>query len=302
MIRIRRFIRNLWLAFRNIIRVLWFIITIPFKMLSWLLCLKEFRQAIFAFEEEDTPLPDVVTKVVENPGGTLEHINELRKHLFRVVVFLAIASGLSLIFFPLILDFLARPMEGGIESLVAIKVTEPIGTLMRVALLVGFAISFPYIAYQVWLFIAPAFIERRNRIFSLLAIPIATLFFLTGLAFAYYVMLPAAIPFLINIINIDVTPTVSEYTRFVTSVLFWVGIAFEFPLVIYLLARLGLVKAQMLSQQWRLAVVIIAIVAAMITPTIDPINMSLVMGPLIILYFFSIGLAWIAQRGRESRT
>jgi sec-independent protein translocase protein TatC len=297
--KIKTFFRNLWLAFRNIVRVIWYIITIPFRLLSWLLSLKEFRQSLFALEEEDTPLPDVVSKVVENPGGTLEHLNELRRHLFRAVIFLLIASSLSLIYFPQILEFLARPLEGGIESLIAITVTEPIGTLMRVALLVGFAFSFPFIAYQIWLFIAPAFIQRRNRVYSLLAIPIASIFFLAGLSFAYYVMLPAAIPFLIGVLPINPTLTVSAYTNFVTNVLFWIGLAFEFPLVIYLLARLGLIKSQMLLEYWKIAFVIIAIVAAMITPTIDPLNMALVMGPLVILYFFSIGLAWIAQRSRE---
>jgi sec-independent protein translocase protein TatC len=81
--------------------------------------------------------------------------------------------------------------------------------------------------------------------------------------------------------------------------MFWVGIAFEFPLVIYVLASFGLIKARMLLQQWRLAVVIIAVLAAAITPTVDPVNMSLVMGPMILLYFLSIGLASLAQRGRQ---
>jgi sec-independent protein translocase protein TatC len=284
---------------KKILRVIWYIITFPFQLIFWLLSVKEFRQALALAQEDDTPLPDVVSKVFENPGGMLEHISELRKHLFRAVVFLAIMTGLSFLYITQILDFLAQPMEGGIDSLIAIKVTEPIGTLMRVALLAGFAMSFPYIAYQIWLFIAPAFIERRNRIFSLLAIPVATLFFLAGLSFAYYVMLPVAIPFLIGILNIEVKPTVSEYTRFVSMVLLWIGLSFEFPLVIFLLAKLGFVKASMLAKQWRIAIVIIAIVAALITPTLDPINMAIVMGPLIILYFFSIGLARIAERGRQ---
>jgi sec-independent protein translocase protein TatC len=91
----------------------------------------------------------------------------------------------------------------------------------------------------------------------------------------------------------------SNYVRFVTAILFWIGIAFQFPLVIYVLARIGLVSARFLLDQWRLAIVIIAIISAMITPTIDPINMAIVMTPLVVLYFLSIGLASIAQRGKE---
>jgi sec-independent protein translocase protein TatC len=81
--------------------------------------------------------------------------------------------------------------------------------------------------------------------------------------------------------------------------MFWIGVAFEFPLVIYFLASLGLVRAKFLIDQWRLAIVIIAVMAAIITPTVDPVNMSLVMGPMIVLYFLSIGLAYLAQRGRD---
>jgi sec-independent protein translocase protein TatC len=87
----------------------------------------------------------------------------------------------------------------------------------------------------------------------------------------------------------------SSYVKFVTGVMFWIGIAFEFPLVIYVLALVHIVNAKVLINQWRLAVVIIAIMAATITPTVDPVNMSIVMGPMVILYFVSIGLAFIAQ-------
>jgi len=82
--------------------------------------------------------------------------------------------------------------------------------------------------------------------------------------------------------------------------MFWIGLAFEFPLVIFIFAKVGLVNAKMLAQHWRLAVVIIAFISALITPTIDPVNMALVMGPLVFLYFFSIGLAKLAQRGQTN--
>jgi sec-independent protein translocase protein TatC len=98
--------------------------------------------------------------------------------------------------------------------------------------------------------------------------------------------------------NIETIPRPSTYIRFVTNLIFWIGIAFEFPLVIFLLSSLGIVKARALARQWRLAIVIIAIAAALITPTVDPVNMSLVMGPLIVLYLLSILLAFIPSRGR----
>jgi sec-independent protein translocase protein TatC len=83
--------------------------------------------------------------------------------------------------------------------------------------------------------------------------------------------------------------------------LFWIGVTFEFPLAIYVLASLGLVKAKTLATQWRLAIVVIAVLAAAITPTVDPVNMGLVMAPMVVLYFFSIFLARLAQRGRQAK-
>jgi len=116
------------------------------------------------------------------------------------------------------------------------------------------------------------------------------------MAFAYFVMLPAAIPILINFMGMNTELRPSSYIKFITGVMFWIGVAFEFPLVIYVLALIRVVNAKQLLNQWRLAVVIIAVAAATITPTVDPVNMSIVMGPLILLYFISIGLASFAQR------
>ncbi len=293
---------------RKIFHTIYLIISAPFRLVFWILKFI-FRsiagffievKTILTVEAEDTPLPDVVSKVVENPDSILDQLADLRRYLLRSVAALALATALAFTFNQQVLAFLSSPLEGGLESLVAIEVTEPVGTVMRVSLLAGFAISFPFIAFQVWLYIAPAIISRRNRIFGLLAIPVATLFFVGGMLFAYFVLLPAALPFLLNFMGINTIPRPSSYINFVTGIMFWLGVAFEFPLVIFLLARLGFVRAEMLSQQWRLAIVIIAVIAALITPTVDPVNMSLVMGPLIILYFFSILLAKIAQRRRSA--
>ena len=289
----------------NILKTIWRIISAPFRFIFWILrgifrwffsLFTEIR-GFFGEEVEDTPVADAVSKAVEHPQELLVHLDALRRHLFRSVLLLILTTAFSFIFNQQILAFLSRPLEGGMDSLVAIEVTEPIGTVMRVSLLAGFAIAFPYIALEMWMFIAPG-LSRKSRFYGLLAIPVATLFFIGGMAFAYFIMLPTALPFLLNFMGISTIPRPSSYIKFVTGIMFWIGVAFEFPLVIFLLARLGLIKAEMLSQQWRLAIVIIAIIAALITPTIDPVNMALVMGPMIVLYFLSILLARIAQRGR----
>jgi sec-independent protein translocase protein TatC len=283
---------------RRILRAIWRILTAPFRWIGVLF--GEFTKFLTE-EPEDTPLGDSFQKAVEHPQDLLYHLNALRKHLFRAVGFLFLTTVLSFAFTSQIIDFLAQPI-GGIGKLVAIDPTEPIGVFMRVALLSGFALAFPYIALELWLFAAPG-LRKDSRLFALAAIPIATLFFLGGMAFAYKVMMPAALPFLLNFMGLTTQPRPASYIRFVTGVMFWIGVAFEFPLVIYVLARIGLVRGEMLAHQWRLAVVIIAIAAAAITPTVDPVNMALVMGPMIVLYFLSIALAYLAQRGRlEAQT
>ena len=176
--------------------------------------------------------------------------------------------------------------------------TESIGVFMNVALLSGVAIAMPYVAFEFWLFAAPG-LRPRERLFGLVGIPLAAIFFIGGIAFTYYVLLPSALPFLLNFLGIKAQLRPTSYFSFITGLMFWIGVAFEFPLVIYVLTAIGFVKPQVLAKQWRIAVVIIAIVAAAITPTVDPVNMGLVMLPMIGLYFISIGLSFIAYGGRS---
>ncbi len=279
---------------RILIRAIWNLLLAPFR---WLRTMFGEIKSFLSDEPEDTPLGDSLEKAFNSPQSLLVHLDALRKHLFRSALVLALTTVLAFAFASQIIDLLALPV-GGIEALVAIDPTEPIGTFMRVSLMTAFAITLPYIILELWLFIAPG-LSRDSRIFGLYAIPIAVIFFIGGMAFAYFVLLPTAIPFLVNFGGITSQIRPSSYIRFVTSIMFWIGIAFQFPLIIYVLARVGLIKAKVLIEQWRLAVVIIAILSAAITPTIDPVNMALVMGPMIVLYFLGIVLATIAERARS---
>jgi sec-independent protein translocase protein TatC len=134
---------------------------------------------------------------------------------------------------------------------------------------------------------------------GLYGIPLSSFFFISGAAFTFYAMLPSALLFLNNILGIKTELRPSSYFSFVTGLMFWIGISFEFPLVIYVLTAIGFIKPKILAEQWRLAIVIISIVAAVITPTVDPFNQALVMAPMILLYFISIGLSYIAYAGRK---
>jgi sec-independent protein translocase protein TatC len=198
-----------------------------------------------------------------------------------------------------IINFLSRPI-GGINTLQAIDVTESVGVFMRVALFAGFALALPYIAFELWLFAAPG-LHARARQMGLVGIPLTLIFFMGGILFAYFILLPTALPFLLNFMGIHTIPRVSSYVNFVTSLLFWIGISFEFPLVIYVLSLMGFVKPAFLVKQWRYAIIIIAVLAAAITPTTDPVNMALVMGPMVLLYFLSIALSQMAVLGRRKK-
>lgn len=285
----------------NIIRRLWQIITFPFRIL-WKLVVFPFkafkRASIFLTEDfEDPPVTEAFTAIIKQPSALLEHVDALRKHLTRIFIALVIGTVIGAAFATRIIDILSKPI-GGINTLQAIDVTESVGVFMRVALIAGFSLALPYIAFELWLFAAPG-LHARARQMGLLGIPLTLLFFIGGVSFAYYLLLPTALPFLLSFMGIHTVPRVSSYVDFVTGLLFWIGIAFEFPLVIYVLSLMGLVKPQWLAKYWRYAIVIIAIIAAAVTPTVDPVNMSLVMAPMILLYFLSIGLSQMAVMGRR---
>jgi sec-independent protein translocase protein TatC len=236
-------------------------------------------------------------------GGLAEHIDALRIHLLRSVIALAITTAFSFLFAQQLMTYLAAPL-GSLTQLQTIEPTEAIGVYMRVSLLAGLALAMPWIILEIFLFIAPGLMPRA-RLTLLLAIPAASLLFLAGLAFTYFFMLPAAMDFLKNFGSFRSAWRPSAYFGLVTSLMFWIGVSFQMPMVIYALASVGLIKAQQLATQWKIALVVITIIAAIITPTVDPVNQVLVMAPMILLYGLSIVGAKVAeslrQRGIETR-
>jgi sec-independent protein translocase protein TatC len=285
---------------------LWRVTTAPFRLLWWIISfpIRAYRQirGFLSDEPEEHELSDVVSGVVSDKDvrqAMWDQVEDLRKHLLRIVLGLALAVGISFIFTQRLIEYLAIPV-GGLDSMKAIEVTESIGVFMKVALLSGVVLSLPYIAFEFWLFAAPG-LRPKSRSSSLIAIPLSTLLFVAGMAFAYYIMMPAALPFLLNFMGIQAQLRPASYFSFITGVMFWIGVAFEFPLIIYALTAVGFVKPKILIEQWRLAMILIAVLAAAITPTVDPVNMALVMAPMSLLYFVSIGLSKIAYRDRQKQ-
>jgi len=280
-------------------RLIWWLISLPFRFLGWLFrpVVERVKQnAAYKFLNdvpEDRPALDAVVDAFQSPEEILGQLDDVRKHLLRSLLAVAITVGISFWFTDRLIDFLAIPM-GGIQNLQAIEVTESIGVYMKVALIAGIALATPYLAFELWLFFAPGIMPRSKQL-GLLSIPLALVFFIGGMAFAYYLMIPTALPFLVNFLGITTRLRPASYFEFITSLMFWIGVAFEFPLVIFGISAMGFIHPKMLLKQWRLAVVLISVLSAVITPTVDPVNMAMVMAPMTALYFLSILFSWLAQ-------
>lgn len=210
---------------------------------------------------------------------------------------LIICAVVAFTFMSQLLEFISLPIDG-LDKLTAVDVTEPISVGMRVVLLGAFAAALPYMILEIFLFVGPA-LSRRARLIGLLAIPLITIFFFGGMAFAFYLILPVGLPVLLNFLELETQIRPSSYVKFTTGLMFWFGVVFEFPLLAYLLSAMRILSAGALIKNWRIAVVVIAILAAVITPTIDPINMLLVMVPLLFLYALSVFLAALAGGKRK---
>jgi len=232
---------------------------------------------------------------MEGSAPLLNHLNELRIRVFKAFLALIVATGISFAFSEQVIGYLAAPI-GGIAKLISIELTENIAIFMKVSLLGGFVLAMPVIVYQILAFVLPG-LKRNERVWLLVMVPFATLLFAGGVAFTWFVMLPTAIPFLTGFMGITTQVRPENYFEFVTRIMFWIGVCFEMPMIIMFLAKLKFVTAKQLAQGWRYAVVLMAVVAAAVTPTVDPVNMGLVMAPLMGLYVISIVLAAIVGRG-----
>jgi sec-independent protein translocase protein TatC len=222
----------------------------------------------------------------------LDHLRELRSRLLKAAIALIISSLLTSIFAGDIIKFLIKPYGSQLQTL---GPTENVITYFRVALMSGAALAMPVIVYQILGFVVPGLTKKEQR-WVFISVPFTTVLFVTGILFAWYIMVPAAVDFLANF-RPDLFKnewTAREYISFVVSIAFWIGVSFQTPLITFILAKVGLVTPAFLVRNWRFAVVIVAVIAALITPTVDPFNMALLMLPLLALYGLSIILAMLA--------
>ncbi len=230
----------------------------------------------------------------------VEHLLELRTRLIRATIALVITTAVSVAFTSKLLEILVKPMSG--RHPVALHPTETIIVYFKVALISGLVLAMPVIIYELLMFVLPGLTPKERRMVKIV-VPSASVLFLIGVLFAAFVMLPFAIKYLEGFLASTITPTYSidKYISFVTTVMFWMGVVFETPLIIAFLAWMGVISPKQLSKGRRYAIVLIAIIAAVITPTPDPVNMTIVMVPLLLLYEIGVILARITYREKHKK-
>ena len=233
----------------------------------------------------------------ENKLTVLGHIIELRKRLIRVLITVGVASAISFIFYEWIFYILILPAEG--IELIYIEMTEMFGTIMKVCLTTGLVLTMPYLVYEGIMFVSPA-LTRREKRYVYVILPWIALMFIGGVVFGYFILVPPATNFLITFGSNIATPQikVGNYISIITRLLLAIGLVFELPVVTTFLARIGIIKPQWLVNKRKVAIISAFILAAIITPTFDPINQSLVALPIIVLYEMSIWLAKLVYRRR----
>ena len=233
------------------------------------------------------------------------HIADLRKRLVISSITVVIMFFACFSFYEPILEWMMAPVKHALPvgtSMIAVEIQETFFTAMKVAFFAGFIISLPVIFWQLWLFLAPGLYDHEKK----LVVPFvffATLMFLLGASFAYYIVVPIGFDFLIAFGNsvVSVLPSIGKYVGFFTKLLIGFGIAFELPVITFFLAKIGLVNDQMLKDFFRYAVVLIFIISAILTPP-DVISQVLMAAPLLILYGVSIYIAKVfnpAQKEEE---
>ncbi len=234
--------------------------------------------------------------------GFFDHLEELRQHLYRAVVGLAIGMIISLLFANNIIEYIAASARLSKIELQAISPTESVAVYFRVVLMMAAILASPWITYQLLSFITPG-LTRREKGALWQAIPMTTLLFIGGVLITWFFLMPAYIGWLAGFNAETIKPiwTAENYFAFVTQALFWHGVAFESPVIFYVLARIGIINANQMLKYWRHAMVGAAAFAGFVAPTYDPLTMILVTGLLFGLYMGSVGLVIIGVPGSYQR-
>ncbi len=234
-----------------------------------------------------------------------DHLDELRRRILRSLAALAVAFVVCWIFVERITEFLARPIyrllpEG--TRLAFLGITDPFLVYVKVAALAALFLASPWVLYQAWRFVSPGLYHRERR-WALPFIFFGTFFFVAGGVFAYYVAFPFAVEFLLGIGQaFDPVITLERYFRFLLYVILGLALMFELPIVIFVLAQIGIVSPAFLMRHFRWAVLLIFVAAAIITPTPDVVNLCIFALPTILLYLVGVGAAALVGKRRSEES
>jgi sec-independent protein translocase protein TatC len=230
-----------------------------------------------------------------------EHFTEMRQRFLRSILGIVAGTVFAMFFGFQIIEVLKVPAGEFSESLVAIGMLEMLSLYFRVALTSGFILATPWLLYQFFAFLMPAFTPKEKR-FIFTFMPFLVFMFMAGVAFAYFVAIPPAIQFLFGFGSdtVQVMPRISDYIDVVLRLLVGVGLAFELPILLTALSALGIVSSKWLASKRKIWFVLSFIIAAFITPTFDPMNQAIIAGPLIVLYELSIWLTKIIKKRKPN--
>ncbi|MDP6420637.1 MAG: twin-arginine translocase subunit TatC [SAR202 cluster bacterium] len=241
----------------------------------------------------------------DQPQSIRDHMLELRRRVTHAAISVLVTTVVAFVFYEQILQLLMGPAEGFVDmpngKPIYTDLTEFIGIAAKTSLLVGIFASLPFVLYQAVMFIAPGLNKAEKRyLYALL--PTTLIVFMIGASFGYRVLFPPMVKFLLTFGNDVATPMIriGTYVNLMLRLLFWMGIIFETPVVIFFLAKIGLVTPSFLARNRQWALVIAFVLGALITPTIDPINQAIIAVPTYALYEISIWLAKFAARGRRA--
>lgn len=237
--------------------------------------------------------------------GFLDHLEELRKRLVYSIA--AVGVGFFACWWKVekIYDIMQRPImqvlkaNGMAEKLVYLNPTEPFNLYLKIAALAGLFLTSPFVLYQVWMFISPGLYRNEKR--YVVPFMVSTIFlFITGGYFGYKIVYPRALEFLIHFgWQFQPMITIGEYTSLFLSIILGMGLIFEMPILIFFLALMGIVTAGFMWKNFRYAILIIFVIAAIVTPTPDILNMCIFAAPMIFLYIFSIAIAYFVHPTRR---
>jgi len=230
--------------------------------------------------------------------GISTHLEELRRRL--IVCLVAVTAGIliAFAFAGQLFAILIRP--AGDINLIFVEVTEMLSTYMQVCLISGIIIAMPVLVYELIVFVSPALTPREKK-YVWIILPFIILMFAGGVIFGYFVLIPPAMQFLLSFGADIATPQIriGNYISLVSRLLLAIGLVFETPVITTFLARLGILSSKWLAARWKWAVILAFVLGAVITPTLDPVNQTLIALPLIVLYLLSILLARLFEKRKE---